>query len=124
MASRRFNQFFYSLISKPVKLFMNVTVGATGAPTLVAANSKGIASITRTSAGLYVITLQDQYMKLLAVNAMMLKVTAEDITVQVSAINLTAKTVTIFTKAAAVATDPTSGSQMYLEFTMSNSSID
>lgn len=40
-----------------VNIFAYVTFGATGAPTLVAAKSKGVKTIARNSAGLYTITL-------------------------------------------------------------------
>jgi hypothetical protein len=66
MANRRFNQFGLSLEGRLVNIYLRATIGATGAPTLVAAKSKGIASIARTGAGAYDITLSDQYVDLFA----------------------------------------------------------
>lgn len=67
MANRNFSEYGLSLEKRVVHLFAHVTFGASGAPTLDTANSKGIASISRTSAGLFVITLADVYYKLLNV---------------------------------------------------------
>jgi hypothetical protein len=72
MASRDFDALSYQLEKKIVKIFGRFSVGASGAPTLVTAvattdangntvsvwnPSKGIASITRVSAGKYTIQL-------------------------------------------------------------------
>jgi hypothetical protein len=69
MAERRFDQFRLQLEHKVVDLFASVAIGSTGAPTLSAANSKGIASIARNAAGKYTITLQDVYQRLMHLNA-------------------------------------------------------
>lgn len=53
MSNRRFNQFQLALEKGQANIFARVTFGATGAPTLVASQSKGIKSVTRNSAGLY-----------------------------------------------------------------------
>lgn len=65
MANRRFEQFQLGLEKAVVTLYAQVAVGASGAPTLQAAKSKGIKSVTRASAGNYVIVLQDRYQSLL-----------------------------------------------------------
>ncbi len=65
MANRLFNQFSFGLEKMRVSLFLRMTIGLTGAPTLVAADSKGIASVVRIGVGLYRITLQDAYQKML-----------------------------------------------------------
>jgi hypothetical protein len=66
--NRYFTQFRYALEKKPVDLYAKFTVGASGAPTLVAAASKGVASVAETAnAGEYIITLQDRYYDLYAV---------------------------------------------------------
>lgn len=67
MANRLFNQFSFGLEKMRVSLFMRMDIGAVGAPTLVAEDSKGIASVDRIGVGLYRITLQDPYIKLLMV---------------------------------------------------------
>jgi len=72
MASRDFDAVAYQLEKKLVTLFMRVTIGASGAPTLVTAvnttdvngnvistwnPSKGVATIVRVSAGKYTVQL-------------------------------------------------------------------
>jgi hypothetical protein len=61
MANRRLTQFHYSLHAMPVLLDCNVAIGATGA--VGATKGPGIASVTRKSAGVYAIKLQDNYFK-------------------------------------------------------------
>ncbi len=53
----------------PIALDMSVSIGASGAPTIESGSGYGIASITRMAAGQYRIRLQDNYMKLLMLNA-------------------------------------------------------
>lgn len=74
MANRWRNQFVSSLEKIVVNLFAEVTFGASGAPTIVSANTKGIISVTRNSAGIYTfvfgsapnsINVLDTYVKLL-----------------------------------------------------------
>jgi hypothetical protein len=65
MANRLLNQFLFSLEKKPVKLFATIAIGATGAPTVSASLSKGLASVVRNSAGKYTLTLQDAFQALL-----------------------------------------------------------
>jgi hypothetical protein len=66
--NRLFNQFFLSLERGKVILFANVAVGATGAPTLNAIKSKGVATVVRNSTGNYTVTLNDKYVDLFHVN--------------------------------------------------------
>jgi hypothetical protein len=47
--NRLYNQFFLSLERGKAVLFGKVAIGATGAPTINAVKSKGIASVSRTS---------------------------------------------------------------------------
>lgn len=132
MANRFFNNMFYSLEKAPVVLFAKVAIGATGAPTLSAANSKGVASISRTSAGLYVITLQDAYVRLLnchAVRTLASGLPAAPAFNVVSNTVSSTKTITVqFGGATAsgdttlVATDPSNGSTLDFVIWLSNSS--
>ena len=121
MANRRFDQFRYSLEKKVVDLFAHISIGATGAPTIIRA--KGISTIARTAAGKYKITFEDHYNYLLFLEAIQIDVAAEDITFQIDAQDMDNKNVEIICKAAAAATDPTNGSSMLLKFTLSNTSI-
>lgn len=70
MANRNFPQSrIFSMHLKPVQLDLLVSIGASGAPTIVPpgtlAKQPGIASITRLSTGTYQIQLQDNYSQLL-----------------------------------------------------------
>jgi len=83
MANRRFNQFAGALENGVVKLFANVAIGATGAPTL--SSGKGIASITRTAVGNYRVTLDDRYNLLLGCGVVEKSSTASGLVFQVVA---------------------------------------
>lgn len=128
MANRRFNsQFQYGFERMPVRLCGHVTFGAAGAPTLDPNNSMGIASISRTSAGLYVITLQDVYNKLLGLDLSQLSTgpqAAPIVNLKAQTVS-TAKTLTIQYLAIdnSTATDPASGEQLFLRVILSNSSV-
>lgn len=121
MANRNFNR--KQALEKEVKeIYLDVAIGATGAPTLT--RGLGVASIARNSAGLYTVTLQDAYMKLMSVNISQVVSAAEDITFQVAAESVaSAKTVQFRCQAAAVATDPSSGSRLLIQFNLKNSSV-
>jgi hypothetical protein len=53
-----------------VELYSQVAIGAAGAPTINVSRSKGIASITRNSAGNYTIALNDLYQYLMFLDYM------------------------------------------------------
>lgn len=55
-----------------VSLYANISIGATGAPSLVSPKCKGIASIVRSSAGKYVITTSEPYQYLMFLDAVYL----------------------------------------------------
>jgi len=128
MANRFFQQFRYSLEKSLVDLYCNVTVGATGAPTVVTANSKGILSVVRNSAGKYTITLQDPYYKFLGCTCTLIgtggAVAAPQFFVVSQAVS-TAATPTVvvqFENDGGTATDPDSGEEFILHITVGNSS--
>lgn len=65
MADRNFYR-KQSLQREVKQLFAKISIGATGAPTLVSGEaSQGVASVARNSAGNYTLTLQDKYAALL-----------------------------------------------------------
>ena len=123
MANRNFGR--KQALDKEIKeIYAKVTIGGSGAPTLVAASSLGVASISRTSAGLYVLTLQDKYMRLNHASVAIVTPTAEDIKSHVSAEDVaSAKTVTFRCDAAGVATDPASGDTLLVSLQLKNSSV-
>lgn len=123
MANRSFHR-VQSLAREVKTVYGRVSIGATGAPTLDTTNSIGVASVSRDSAGVYIVTLQDKYNALLHAQIMMLEATAEDITFQVETEDVaSAKTIQIQCKAAAVETDPSDGSVLLLKFDLKNSSV-
>ena len=106
------------------EVHIKVTIGATGAPTLSADASLGVASITRTSAGLYVITLRDKYTALVNASFMHLDDALQDLSFQVNAETVAStKTITLWTRVAATATDPTNTAIIYGTITLKNSSV-
>lgn len=67
MANRIFNQFQGSLEKGVVQLYLEFTFGASTEQQIV--RGKGIASVSRTgTTGIYLVTLEDTYNKLLAVS--------------------------------------------------------
>ena len=122
--NRLFNQFFLSLERGKAILFGKIAIGATGAPTLNAIKSKGIASISRTSAGLYVITLNDIYVDLYSLRVSFLG--ASDPTVAyaytVSQSVNSSKQVTFQCKnISGAAVDPISGTEMSVKLMLKTS---
>ena len=121
MANRNFNRL--QALEKEIKqLHVEVSIGASGAPTLV--KKLGVASISRTSAGLYRLTLQDKYSRFMNLHVMQEASSAEDLDFQVKAKDVTsAKTIDFFCKTGGVATDPSNGSKLYLVISLKNSSV-
>lgn len=126
MADRLLNQFGATFEKAVVTIFGDVTIGATGAPTLVAGKSKGIKSIVRNSAGDYTVQFADKWNKFLGFWVGMIKATAPSSpTMSVKAINMQAAggaTVEFVLFTGAVATDPASGEELYIEASFGNSS--
>lgn len=132
------NQFALTFEKRIVKVFARVTIGGTGAPTLDAVNSKGIVSVTRSSAGIYVFVfgtragLLDTYVGTACVHAIFNTAgnagalpAAPICFIKSSSISTPAvASMTLeFTNNAAspAATDPASGEVMHVEFTFRDS---
>jgi len=123
MANRSFHR-VQSLAREAKHLYAKVSIGATGAPTLQTNDSIGVESVTRDSAGVYIITLDDKYNSLLFCDVMQLESTAEDLTFQVeSEAVATDKTIQLQCKAAATETDPSDGSTLLIRIDVKNSSV-
>lgn len=122
MANRNFNR-KQALEHEVKEIYAQVAIGAAGAPTLTYAT--GVASISRTSAGLYVLTLQDKYSRLMHANVSIQSTVAQDLDgqLQADATTTSAKTLTFRTQAGAVATDPSSGSVLRIALQLKNSSV-
>jgi len=114
IANRLFYQFRLALEKQIVDLYANFTIGAAGAPTLVVAKSKGIASVTRLGAGQYSIVLQDSYYDMLMATGTILSAAAPAApgfrVISQAVANAASKAIVVqFSNAAGVATDPANG---------------
>lgn len=120
MANRTFNR--RQALEKEIKdIYAKVTVGSSGAPTLV--SPVGVASIVRNSAGNYTITLQDKYMALRFAQVSFLDDNAQDLRAQLIAEDVaSAKTVQFVCLTGASATDPQSGQTMFIKLELKNTS--
>jgi hypothetical protein len=135
MSNRCMNQFPLTLEKRVIKLFAHITFGASGAPTLDTANSKGIVSVTRISAGKYTFVfgtktgMLDTYYKLLGVKHLF-DATGNSGTAPASpgmyltgnaVATVGTSTLQVVFNSAGTATDPASGEGVYLEFTFKDS---
>ena len=132
MANRYFrSQFWHTFLTKPVQLFGQVAIGAVGAPTLSASLSKGIASISRVSAGLYTLTLSDKYNKAVGWSFGIFKASgapsaASCVTPVVRALSVSSATPTFqveFVDAAGAAVELASGVTVYFSMTFDDSGV-
>lgn len=127
MADRNFSEKQLSLEKGVVHLFMKVAIGSSGAPTISAANSRGISSIARNSTGDYTVTLADKYQKLLAFNCVFLDASGLPDAPLIGLDNSTDVTAStpvvrfVCCSSAGTAADPGSGETMYAHFVLSNS---
>lgn len=126
--NRLYKQFRLGLEYRIIDLFVRATIGAAGAPTLVAAASKGVASISRVSAGLYNITLQDKYVDLYDVKCSIVLAAGSPGVLPSPIIRsvavATTKVVQIaFLDAAFAAADPANGCTLRLEISLKGSTI-
>lgn len=124
MANRRLNQFMFSNIPMPTKIFCQITFGSSGAPTL-AANGNFVTGVTRNSAGDYTLTLGDAYNALVGIrhtfNSGSSAPASPAMWVRTNAV--TTKSLRIVFNAAGTPTDPASGEIVYLEISLRNSSV-
>lgn len=136
MANRSFVLPSFQLEKQVVRLYAQVTFGASGAPTLVTANSKGILSVTRNSAGKYTFVFGtnskslDLYYKLLELNVLWDATKNSGTAPAAPLVYLSGNTVAVAatcnlqivcTNTSQTATDPASTEQAFFEFVLSNS---
>jgi hypothetical protein len=130
MANRNYYPEHYSLEPQPVTIWAKVTFGASGAPTLT--RGKGIKSVSRSSAGVFVFTFgagsttdkynnllgakQPTFVKASAPSAPLMEITTDAVAAS------GAITVTLRADAAGAATDPANGEIGFFEFVLNNSS--
>lgn len=98
---------------------------AVAAPSIVANSGVGIASVSRSGIGDYLVTLQDAYVAIRNANAMAISSSAQDLMFQLKSADPTsaAKTVRILARAGAAPVDPTSGTVIMAKFELKNSSV-
>lgn len=124
MANSQFFQFRYSKERDVVELFLKVSIGASGAPTIV--QGKGITSITRNSAGNYSILLPDTYNMMLDMNAIFLSGASAPAAPGVNIVSETVASTKIVRiqcrDVAAAAADPASGEVLMLRIAVRNAS--
>ena len=129
MANRDFKNF--QAAEREVKrLYLKATIGASGAPTLVAADSLGVKSIARVTTGDYLVTFgtpsggTEKYNKLLWADGKLLDTSGEDIRVQLDVDTVSsAGTLSFYTVTGATPTDPTNGATLLMVFDVKNSSV-
>jgi hypothetical protein len=127
MANRNFNRF--QALEKEIKtLYAEISIGATGAPTLT--KGAGIASISRTSEGLYVLTLSDVYYRLMSFFVICQAATAAvPLHFQMTAHSESSKTITFQAYTddgdqTGTAQDPASGDILFIKIDVKNSSVE
>ena len=138
MASHNYQQFQYGLEKFPVTLYANIPIAASGAVgTLDPKLNQGIYSVTRSSAGVYVVTFGvfpqakiDAYIRLIQARATLLNATPTGLSMEVIADNSPAGSITIqfITATSAsvttpIATDPPSGSTILLDVVLKNTTV-
>lgn len=135
MANRWLNQFKKTFEKEVVCVYAHITFGAAGAPTLDTANSKGIVSVTRNSAGKYTFVfgtragMLDTYNKLLMVkhvfdasgNSGTAPASPSMFILANSVATINVASLQIEFNITGTATDPASGEGVYVEFAFKNS---
>lgn len=121
MASRNFNR--KQALEKEVKdLYARISIGATGAPTIVSA--LGSASISRTGAGDYSLTLDDKYSSLKFFEGVLLDADGEDINFQIYSETVSStKIIRFLTLTGATPTDPSNGATLMLKIEVKNTDM-
>lgn len=126
MASRTFNNNTLTLEGEVVRLYAEVAIGASGAPTLT--RGKGIASVAggagASATGLYTFTLDDKYQDLLFGAGTLQRATAIDLNVQLKTETVASTKTVVFQVtdfATPALTDPSSGDVLYVVMELRNS---
>lgn len=116
-----FQNLFFSLMKKPVKIACVVTVGASTTNTV---SGRGVESCDRTATGTYKIVLDSLYRKLYGVKITHFKVTVADFTFQVKAETVsTAGEIDFFALTGGVATNLSSGDKLFIELLLNDTDV-
>lgn len=129
MANKTAFQFRYSYEREVTEIYMKVSIGGSGVPTIASGNAKGVSSIVRNSAGKYTITLQQPYNRLLDCSSQSISGTsaqAAPMCTIVSEAVATSAAPTVVLQYRAIdnstATDPGSGEVLLIRIAVRNSS--
>jgi len=87
------------------------------------ASKYGFSSVTRSAAGTFDVVLEDKYMSLKAMKAIMLKSSGEDIRVQLKSENVAASIFSFLTLTGATATDPSDGLVFLMRIDVKNTTM-
>lgn len=123
------SQFVYSYAARLTKVLPRISIGASGAPTLVSGTGMAVASVTRVSAGKYTIQLTNTYQSLLGIQMVINSGSSAPaaplmyITADAVATAGTASVTIQLTDLTGAAADPASGEVLYLEIDLNNSSL-
>lgn len=83
---------------------------------------KGVASVTKTGTGTYLVTLDDAYSGLQGASVVVAD-SAQDLVVDLSTVASTGQTLTLVTKVAGTAADVSDACDIYLTLILNNSSV-
>ena len=121
MASRDFN--VKESVEREVKdLYVRISIGAAGAPTISEDVADAFVSVTKNNDGDYTLVLKDVYAQLKYARAILLDSAAEDIRFQLhSEAVATSKSIRFLTLTDATETDPSDGSVIVLKLEVKNS---
>lgn len=125
MANSRLFQFRYSYERDLVDVYVKISFGAAGAPTLL--TSKGVVSVSRISAGKYQINLKDNFNKLMFAENLFQVATGPAAPIMYlaadnSALAVSPNIIVQFTNSSNVATDPAPGEVVLMEVCLRNAS--
>lgn len=118
-------QFHNSYVPNLTCLYLKAAIGALGAPTISAPASVGVDSISRVSAGKYLVTLNKKYQALRMVKGAFIApggAAAPDVAIDTDSVS-SAGTITIVTQSGGVNTDPAVGETMLIEIMLKDSSV-
>jgi len=120
MANRNLRPLAGALEPKVVVLSKVVTFGSAS---ISSQTGKGL-SVARSSAGVYTITLEDKYNSLIGGQCMFEASSAVDLVPQLNSVDVSgAGTIGLKLLAAATATEPASGTKLYITLLLKNSSL-
>jgi hypothetical protein len=121
VANRYFTQFFYSFFKKPVLIAGSIPLSASAAVGTVAI--KGVLSVVKSGTGIYTVTLEDEYYKLIYANGGIID-SAENLKVVFTDFDLPNKTFKVKTMVAGSFADVTDACEISLCLVLSNSTVD